>query len=109
MLFMNEFDIENAVRRFDHTCETTPNRATLALIVSALAEWANYNSDGWAYWPKPARAAAKAMSQVYPVTNADVQRMESKDCTAAEFNAATRPITSFLTRQGTTLERIMDR
>jgi hypothetical protein len=106
MRFMNEFDIETALSRFDY--DETPNRAMLAKVVSALAEWANYNSDGWHSWPKPARAAARAMEQIDPVTWADIQRMESEDCTKAEYDAAMRPIKAFLTRQGTSLERVLD-
>lgn len=97
MRFMNEFDIAEALSRFG---DETPRRAELALAVSRLAEWANSNSDGWAYWPKPCRAAAKAMEQIDPTTWADIERMESEDCTEAEFRAALRPIKSFLTREG---------
>lgn len=107
MRYMNDYDIERAESRFDY--ETTPNRAMLAKIVSDLADWANHNSDGWAYWPKPARAAAKAMEQIDPTTWAEENRMLGEDCTAAEFTACVRPIKSFLTRQGTTLERVMSR
>lgn len=104
MRFMNEFDIEEALDRFDYA--QTPNRVTLAKAVSALAEWANRNSDGWAYWPKPVRAAAKAMEQIDPTTWADIQRMESEDCTDAEFKAAVRPIKAFLTKQGVPHEKV---
>lgn len=98
MRFMNEFDLAEAFTRFNP--EQTPNRAALAEAVYQLATWANANSDGWAYWPAPARAAAKAMEQIDPTTWADIQRMESEDCTDTEFKAAAAPIKRFLTRQG---------
>lgn len=98
MRFMNEFDLATALNRFSP--HTTPNRAKLAETVYQLAVWTNANSDGWAYWPKPLRAAAKAMEQIDPITNADVQRMKIEDCTDAEYAAALRPIKTFLTKQG---------
>lgn len=104
MRYMNEYDIEEALDRFD--LATTPHRAALAQIVSDLAEWANRNSDGWVYWPKPVRAAAKAMEQIDPTDWASIHRLETEDCTLAEYTAAVRPIKAFLTRHGVRLSEI---
>lgn len=98
MSFMNEYDRTGAIYRF--TRANTPNRRMLAEAVDALATWADNNSDGWAYWPKPARAAAKAIALVESTTSAGNAAQERTDATDAEVAAALAPIRSFLTRHG---------
>jgi hypothetical protein len=95
---MNDYDIDRALRTFDPM--TTPNRAYAAAVVANLADWANRNSDGWAYWPKPCRAAEKTMRLVASTTNAENDRRRRVDATDAELTAALRPVKSFLTRHG---------
>lgn len=106
MRFMNEWDIDSALRRFDPG--QTPNRAYLAAVVAALRDWTNSHSDGWAYWPKPARAARRAMELIdggYSFRERDDQ--EHIDATDAEVNAALRPIKALLTRQGVRHESVL--
>lgn len=98
MTWMNRYDIEEAVRRYDPG--QTPNRAHLAATVDALKDWTDGNSDGWPYWPKPSRAAARAMELIQHTTYADAERQETEDATDAETKAALSPIKAFLTRQG---------
>ena len=98
MHFMNDYDIEIAQHRF--SAGATPNREKVADVVAKLAEWADDNSDGWAYWPKPARAADKAMDLIDPRTYAEIETFEATDATDAEVKAAFRPIKAFLTRNG---------
>lgn len=90
MRFMNDYDIDSAVAR--HTRNSHPNRVGAALVIRRLAECTNQNSDGWAHWPKPCRAAAKLMEL------ADDWRAD-EDCTDAELAAAVKPVKAFLTRQ----------
>lgn len=90
---MNDYDIHFALAHW--SWGDTPNRMRLAETVANLAAWADLNSDGWAHWPKPARAAAKAMELL-----SDQQRsIPYTDATDAETAAALRPIKAFLTRQ----------
>ena len=96
MKFMNEYDIAIARNRFGRGL--TPNRLALAIVVDNLADQTNYVSDGWAYWPKPCRAAAKAIALVESTTNAANEEQERVDITDAEVLAAVRPIKAFLTR-----------
>lgn len=106
MRFMNEWDIESARRRFDPS--RTPNRAYIAAVVDALRDWTNSHSDGWAYWPKPVRAAARAFELIdggYSFRERDDQ--EHIDATDAEVQAALRPIKAFLTRQGVRHESVL--
>jgi hypothetical protein len=98
MHFMNDYDIEIAQHRFSEA--DTPNREKVADAVAKLAEWADNNSDGWHSWPKPCRAASKALDLIDPRTYADIEAFEETDATDAEVTAAFRPIKAFLTRQG---------
>lgn len=100
MRYMNEFDLHNA--RQYYVRGTQPNRLALVMVVDALRNWADQNSDGWAYWPKPVRAASKAMELI--------DGREATDVTNAEMMAAVKPIKAFLTRQrveATDRERIL--
>src|SRR5574338_536809 len=103
--FMSEYDIDVALRRFDPG--RTPNRAYLAAVVDALRDWANSNSDGWAYWPKPARAARRAFELIDGYTTPDRTAQEEYDATDAEVRAALAPIKALLTRQGVRHETVL--
>ena len=105
MRFMNEYDLFSAQSRYEPG--RVPNRAYLTQVVMALAEWANHNSDGWAYWPKPTRAASRAMELIESTTSAENDRREQVDATDAETAAALRPIRAFLTRQGVRSETVL--
>ena len=82
MRFANEYDIAEFLRRADD-----PVRKAAAQTLANLAEWANRNSDGWAYWPKPARAA-----------NRLIEFLESGDSSLVVYRAALRPVKAFRTR-----------
>jgi hypothetical protein len=98
MTWMNDYDLDEAERRYDPG--QTPNRAHLTATVSALRDWTNRNSDGWPYWSKPSRAAARAMGLIEATTWEETERRATEDATDAETKAALSPIKAFLTRQG---------
>lgn len=100
MLFLNEYDVESAVIRYA-TDSSTPNLGTAALALARLVDWTNSHSDGWAYWPKPARAA-RSLQQLL----SDADRYNPQDVTPAELQRALVPIKAFLTRQGTSLGEV---
>lgn len=104
MTWMNEWDIEDALRRFYP--DETPNLATGAQVVATLAHWTNQNSDGWCYWQKPSRAASSLMTLLEaarrPNYNGDMV-----DITAAQLAKVLRPIKAFLTRQGVPYDVIL--
>ena len=105
MRYMNDYDLDSATRRYNPA--VTPNRAHLTAVVSALRDWTNRNSDGWAYWPKPVRAAERAIELIDSTTNAENDRRATQDATDAETAAAIRVIRSFLTRQGVAHESVL--
>jgi len=94
-MFMNDWDIDRAGRRYDRP--DTPNLLALALTVRNLQDWANDNSDGWAYWPKPARAASKAMAQLDHLDRRNGTL--DGDLPGPAFKRCLTPIKAFLTRQ----------
>ena len=96
MRFMNTWDIEEAEYRFVSHPILGPATETL----KNLERWTNQNSDGWAYWPKPARAAAKLME----IIEAAHPFRDGKEPTEAEYKAALRPVKAFRTRQGADFE-----
>jgi len=95
MRFMNEWDIQRVVAVYDRHPILGPASKTL----ESLKNWTNENSDGWAYWPKPCRAAAKLME----LLERDPRYGEAV-VTEAEYKAALRPIKAFRTRQGADFE-----
>jgi hypothetical protein len=95
MRFMNEFDISEAARRWGDHPVLGPAVCTLQSVYDA----ANRCSDGWAYWPKPARAAARLMELIERDGTAHfIFDSERADATVAELKAAYRPLKSFRTR-----------
>lgn len=105
MKYMNDYDLDNARRRF----ENTPNRLYLTSVVENLRFWTNHNSDGWAYWAKPVRAAARAIDLIESTTTPENDRRVAVDATGAEVIAALKPIKAFLTRQGVAHDDIIPR
>jgi len=96
MRYMNDYDLDVAVSRF--TRSSTPNRLAVALLVRNLAQWADDNSDGWAYWVKPLRAAQPAMDLIYGGTWTHNEEQEANDVSDATVAAVARPVKAFLTR-----------
>lgn len=99
MMFMNEWEIEQAAERFRGHPILGPATQTLR----NLMECANRNSDGWCYWPKPCRAA-KQLQELIQGPHGYPRFGDRDDVTATQVKAAYRPIKAFLTRQGLTCE-----
>lgn len=93
MMFMNEWEVERAVERFN--TDEFPNLGLASRSLYRLMRWTNANSDGWAYWSKPIRAAKQLQ-----VLLSGVDRWDPQDVTEAEVKKALVPVKAFLTRQG---------
>jgi hypothetical protein len=78
-----------------------PNARAAVTTLYNLMRWTNRNSDGWAYWPKPARAAKKLMELVEDAerNQRDPWRRDKVEVTPARLKAALSPIKAFRTRQ----------
>ena len=97
MRFMNSHDIARARSMYADHPILGPATRTLANLEAA----ADANSDGWSYWPKPARAARKLMELIERDGTARyIFDSEREDATAAELRKAYAPIKSFRTRSG---------
>lgn len=105
MQFMNGWEIDDAQHRFQDHPVLGPATRTLA----ALRDAANANSDGWAYWPKPARSAAKLMTLIQGDGTSQFRFGDRDDATPAALRAALVPIKSFRTRSGLDFKIYEDR
>lgn len=99
MMYANEYDLNRYLELFGDV-EETPNLRIVAVAVANLADWANYNSDGWAYWPKPCRSAVVALKTLEEAERAYLRGAPRVDIEDADVTAALRPMKAFLTRQG---------
>lgn len=101
MRFMNTWEIDDRARAYADHPLLGPATATLANLRDA----ADANSDGWPYWRKPARAAARLMELIERDGTARYRFDDERaDVTAAELLAAYRPIKAFRTRSGLQFE-----
>ena len=96
MRFMNRWDIDEAVIRW--RCHPILGPATRTL--AALRDAADATSDGWAYWPKPTRAAAKLMQLIEGDRRTDWWDDERVDVTSDALRKAYAPIKAFRTTTG---------
>lgn len=99
MRFMNTYDIDDRARQYANHPVLGPATRTIA----SLRDAANANSDGWAYWPKPARAAAKLMGLIEG-DGLDPRNVrfdtERADATPDKLKVALRPVKAFRTKSG---------
>jgi len=98
MNFMNTYEIDERVDRFTSHPVLGPATRTLANLRDA----ANANSDGWCYWPKPARAAKKLMELIQRAT--ETSWPPRQGVTTKELLAAYRSLKSFRTKSGIAFE-----
>ena len=109
-MWMNEYDVDEAVRLFD--ANEVPNLARGATTLANLVRWTNSNSDGWPYWSKPSNAAKSLQTMLSDRTYAarfghDRQGRPLSDVTKPELDKALRPVKAFLTRQGVDHDMIL--
>ena len=99
MLFMNTYEIDEAVQLFGGH----PVLDAAAVTLRNLRDWTDRNSDGWAYWPKPCRAARRLQLLLLTGRQSYLAGRTS-DVTLAQLRDALRPIKAFRTRQGADFE-----
>jgi hypothetical protein len=92
-MWMNEYEIETAFRRWVPLAAEFPVLAAAATTMDELVRWTNANSDGWPYWRKPALAAKKLMALI-----TSVDRFRPVDIDLADYKKALTPIKSFRTK-----------
>jgi hypothetical protein len=101
MRYMNDYDLYECQRQ--HALHPVLGPALQTL--SNLMDWTNRNSDGWAYWPKPVRAAAKLMELIEGDGTSFYRYDDYRvDATPEALKAALKPVKAFRTRQGADFE-----
>lgn len=100
MLYMNEYEVEEECARYASHPVLGPATRTLANLV----DWTNRNSDGWAYWPKPVRAAKQLQQLIQGKVPESRWDTERADATPDALKAALRPIKTFRTRHSADFE-----
>jgi hypothetical protein len=95
-MFMNEWDVENAVRRYSDDADL-PNLGTAARTLSALVDYVNSHSDGWPYWTAAQRAAKGLTDALQSANDAD-RRGEVPDMSKAALVKALASVKRFLTK-----------
>ena len=96
---LNSSDIEDAQYRAAEEV-ARPNLQAAVLTLARLHDWVQSNSDGWAYWKKPAAASTKLQNLTYSRYFGRFDSRIEEDLTARELKSAYTPIKAFLTRQG---------
>lgn len=102
MMFMNEYEVADAAGRWADHPILGPATQTLANLVAAT----NRCSDGWAYWPKPCRAAAKLQDLIQGDRSHEARFGDREEVTAEHLKLAYRPLKAFRTRQGMAFELV---
>lgn len=104
-MFMNRWEVDDACERY----ATHPILGPATQTLRNLMDWTDSHSDGWAYWPKPTRAAKRLMELIQRDGRARtwIEERERNDVTAAEYKAALKPIKAFRTRQNADFQIIV--
>jgi hypothetical protein len=105
MKWMNRWDIDEAQGRWASGARSHPVLEAAVQTLRNLRDYADANSDGWAYWPKPARAANRLKVLIEADESALTDNSERRytprtDATEAALRKAYAPIKAFCTRQG---------
>lgn len=94
-MWMNEYEIEDAERRY----RTHPVLGPASRTLANLVRWTNSNSDGWTYWQAPGKAAHLLMQLVQGNGLGATIRPGRPDATVERYKAALRPLKSFRTKR----------
>lgn len=92
---MNYHDVGDAIARYARHPVLGPATFTLHALVKAVDE----NSDGWAYWRQPARAAQRLMELIGTARDYLDDR-DRADATLDRLKRAYTPLRAFKTRSG---------
>lgn len=94
MLFMNEWDIEEA----KHQCRNHPILSKATQVLYDLMCLTNEVSDGWPYWSKPCKAAKQLQELIQRHTQPYRYNDDVPEVTEADLKRALTPIKALMTR-----------
>lgn len=108
MLFMNRYDVADAVRQYGQRADAV-GEATRAL--HALMVATDGNSDGWPTYSKPAKAGAGLMRLIQRERDRERWQYERRggetepaEVTQTDLRAALKPVKAFRTRSDWTFD-----
>lgn len=93
-MFMNDDDIDDALSRHGRHPVLGPAVQTLA----NLRDWTDEHSDGWPYWPTPARAATRLMELIEGDGTSAYRDGIAEIVTPEMVRRALTPVKAFRTR-----------
>lgn len=97
MKFLNTWEVDERRAQYVNHPVLGPATRTLANLRDAADE----NSDGWCYWPKPVRAAARLIELIDRDGTWQYRTDPARaDATKAELRKALSPVKAFRTRSG---------
>ena len=106
MLYMNEGEVQYAKQRLTQIRDEG-SRTVMAQAIKLLEDLidlTNSVSDGWAYWPKPCRAAKKLQELIQAGLPSNQNNFTAPTTTPAQLKAACSPIKAFMTREAKNLQ-----
>lgn len=106
MLYMNEGEVQYAKQRLSQVRDEG-SRAVLAKAIKLLEDLidlTNSVSDGWAYWPKPCRAAKGLQELIQSGFPTNLNNFTAPVLTMTQLKKACGPIKAFMTREAKNLQ-----
>jgi hypothetical protein len=95
MHYVNDYDLDTSTRMHAGNRVVEPAIAQ----VRALMDYANCNSDGWAYWRKPCQAAQRLITLIETADRAWRNCGMTSYPVEAELRKALVPVKAFRTRE----------
>lgn len=95
MLFFNSYEIDGYVHQYGSSAS---NLGRAVRLLRAVRDHADENSDGWAYWPKPAHASRQLMQLIQGCAGGSLRYGTPGQPTDSELRAAVAPIKAFYTK-----------
>jgi hypothetical protein len=99
MVWLNEYDIDMLVDRFEDQT-AAPHVVKGVLALDRFRDWTNRNSDGWAYWKLPAKAADKLMDRLEEAQRQYRRGGLCEDMTPQQLAALLRPVRALMRKHG---------
>jgi len=105
MLYLNEYEVRDIATLF--TGEGVPNLDKAAKGLENLMIWTNQNSDGWAYWKAPLKAADPLMIRLMEAESDFRRGHDLADLSEAQMKLFFKPIRDLLSNLGHDADAIL--
>jgi hypothetical protein len=106
MLYLNSDEIDD-LQDYFRGPEIPENVRKAASALQRLKDWTNENSDGWAYWKAPLKAAEPLMLRLMEAESAWRRMKPVEDITEPRMDLFFKPIRDLLSNLGHDAESIL--